>query len=201
MRNNDNPWAKRLPSAVDMKISKDRSIKQSMLLVTMVLIGFSAAAQDAIIPRPSPLAIVTARYKDSYLRITYSQPHKKGREIFGELVPYGKVWRTGANEATEITITKAIQINGTLLKAGTYSLFTIPNKEDWTIIINQDVGLWGAYNYNEAQDVMRFKVPVTKIPGEVIFEPFTIQIDQRNEVANLLMLWDKTRISIPIKFI
>lgn len=201
MRNTDNPWNERLPSAVSMNITQHTKNKKWILLVTFISICFSVVAQDAIIPRPSPLAMVTARYKDSYLKITYSQPHKKGREIFGELVPYGKVWRTGANEATEITISKAIQINGTLLKAGTYSLFTIPNKAQWTIIINQDVGLWGAYNYNEAQDVMRFNVPVAQIPGEVIFEPFTIQIEQRNDVANLLMLWDKTRISIPIKFI
>ncbi len=158
-------------------------------------------AQDAIIPRPSPLAIVTARYKECYFKLTYSQPHKKGREIFGKLVPYGKVWRTGANEATELTITKNIQVNGTLLKAGTYSLFTIPNEDEWTVIINSDVGLWGSYNYNESRDVMRFKVPTGKIAENIVYEPFTIQLEQRNDVADLLILWDKTRISIPIKFI
>lgn len=158
-------------------------------------------AQDAIIPRPSPLAIVTARYKECYFKLTYSQPHKKGREIFGKLVPYGKVWRTGANEATELTITKNIQVNGTLLKAGTYSLFTIPNEDEWTVIINSDVGLWGSYNYNESRDVMRFKVPTGKIAENIVYEAFTIQLEQRNDVADLLILWDKTRISIPIKFI
>ena len=111
--------------------------------------------------RPSPLAIVAIRYKDAYIKITYSQPQKKGREIFGKLVPYDQVWRTGANEATELTTTKNIQINGTLLKAGTYSLFTIPQKDSWTIIINSEVGLWGAYNYNSKLDVMRFDVPRT----------------------------------------
>jgi hypothetical protein len=168
-------------------------------------LAFAAAlqlsAQDPVIPRPSPLAIVSTHYKDCYFKLTYSQPHKKGREIFGKLVPFGKVWRTGANEATELTITKNILINGTLLKAGTYSLFTIPESDHWTIIINADVGLWGSYNYNESQDVMRFQVPVGEIPGNVVYEPFTIQLEQRNEVADLLILWDKTRISIPIKFI
>lgn len=158
-------------------------------------------AQDPIIPRPSPLAIVSTRYKDTYFKLTYSQPHKKGREIFGKLVPFGKVWRTGANEATELTVTKNIQVNGTLLKAGTYSIFSIPESGSWTIIINADVGLWGSYNYNESQDVMRFQVPVGEIPGNVVYEAFTIQLDQRNEMADLLILWDKTRISIPIKFI
>jgi hypothetical protein len=158
-------------------------------------------AQEAVIPRPSPLAIVSTRYKDAYLKITYSQPHKKSREVFGKLIPFGQVWRTGANEATEITTTKNILINGTLLQAGTYSLFTIPEKESWTIIINSEPGLWGAYNYNEALDVMRFKVPVQPVPGDLVYEAFTIQLDQKNEVANLLLMWDKTRIVIPVKFI
>jgi hypothetical protein len=160
-----------------------------------------ASAQKAIIPRPSPTAIVSTRYKDAYFKITYSQPHKKGREIFGKLVPFGKVWRTGANEATELTITKNIQLNGTLLPSGTYSLFTIPEKDKWTIIINSDLGMWGAYNYNESLDVMRFDVPVTQLTGDTIFEPFTIQLVQRNDMADLLLLWDRTKVSIPVKFI
>jgi hypothetical protein len=158
-------------------------------------------AQTAIVPRPSPLAIVSARHKDAYLKITYSQPHKKGREIFGKLVPYGKVWRTGANEATELTITKNIQINGTLLPAGTYSIFTIPEKDKWTVIFNSDLGMWGSYNYNESLDVMRFDISVQHVEGDVVFEPFTIQFNQRNELADLLMIWDRTKISIPVKFI
>jgi hypothetical protein len=156
-------------------------------------------AQQATGPRPSPLAITAIRYKDAYLKITYSQPQKRGREIFGKLVPYSEVWRTGANEATEITTTKNIQLNGTLLKAGTYSLFTIPQKDKWTIIINSEVGLWGAYNYNSKLDVMRFDVPV--IPTDEVYESFTIQLDHRNEVADLLLYWDKTKVSMSIKFI
>lgn len=158
-------------------------------------------AQDKVTHRPSPLAIVSARYKDCYFKLTYSQPHKKGREVFGSLVPFGKIWRTGANEATEFTVTKNIQINGTLLVAGTYSLFTIPDKERWTIIVNSDLGMWGSYNYNESLDVMRFDVPSQTIPGELVYEAFTIQLIQKNEVAELLFLWDKTRVSVPIKFI
>lgn len=180
----------------------DVRLKSSFLLLMMLAMATgSLFAQDAVIARPSPLAIVNTRYRDAYLKITYSQPHKKGREIFGKLVPYDKVWRTGANEATEITITKDILLNGILLKAGTYSMFTIPKKENWTIIINRELGLWGSYNYNESLDVMRFDVPVRTIPGNVVYEPFTIRLDQRNDVADLLMLWDKTKISIPLKFI
>jgi hypothetical protein len=173
----------------------------TVFFLLTILFTNNIYAQDPVIPRPSPLAIISTRYKDCYFKLTYSQPHKKGREIFGKLIPFGKVWRMGANEATELTITKNIQVNGTLLKAGTYSVFGIPEPEHWTIIISADVGLWGSYNYNESQDVMRFQVPVGEIPGNVAYEAFTIQLEQRNEMADLLILWDKTRISIPIKFI
>jgi hypothetical protein len=166
----------------------------------LVFCGATEAwTQEAVKARPSPLAISAIRYKESYIKITYSQPQKRGREIFGKLVPYDQVWRTGANEATEITTTKNIQINGTLLLAGTYALFTIPKKDKWTVIINRDVGLWGAYNYNSKLDVMRFDVPVTTT--DIVYESFTMQFDHRNEVADLLLYWDKTKISIPIKFI
>jgi hypothetical protein len=164
-----------------------------------ILCTSSAFSQEAMKPRPSPLAAISMRYKDAYVKIVYSQPLKGGREIFGKLVPYDQVWRTGANEATELTATRNIQINGTLLKAGTYSLFSIPQKDKWTIIINSELGLWGAYNYNSKLDVMRFDVPVSTT--DTVYEPFTMQFDQRNEVADLLLYWDKTKISIPIKFI
>jgi|SRR5687767_12103417 len=170
-----------------------------ILVIVLVVTLTDSSAQEAVKPRPSPLAVIAIRYKDDYLKITYSQPQKRGREIFGKLVPFDQVWRTGANEATEITTTKNIQINGTLLKAGTYSLFTIPQKEKWTIIINSELGLWGAYNYNSKLDVMRFDVPVTTTDS--IYESFTMQFDHRNEVADLLLYWDKTKISIPIKFV
>ncbi len=161
--------------------------------------ALTSRAQDQGKARPSPLAIAAIRYKDVYVKITYSQPQKKGREIFGKLVPYDQVWRTGANEATELTITKNMQINGTLLKAGTYSLFTIPQKDKWTVIINSEVGLWGSYNYNSKLDVMRFDVPVAT--SDTLYESFTMQFDHRNEVADLQLLWDKTKISIPFRFI
>jgi hypothetical protein len=172
-------------------------------LFTMIVIAAgvtSGLGQEALKPRSSPLALTTARSKATYVKITYSQPHKRNREIFGSLVPYGQVWRLGANEATELTTTKDIIINSILLKAGTYSLFCIPEKDKWTIIVNSDLGLWGSYNYNIKQDVFRFSVPVQST-GEVIFEPFTISFDQKTDMADLLITWDKTKVSIPIKFI
>lgn len=168
--------------------------------VWILLLGsFFANGQEAIKQRPSPLSISAVKYKDCYLKITYSQPHKNGREIFGKLVPYGEVWRTGANEATEMTLTKDIQLNNKLLKVGTYSIFTIPEKEKWTIIINSEKGLWGSYNYNPTLDVMRFEVPV-KV-NTTPYEAFTINIRQINELATLEFLWDDVRVEVPIKFI
>lgn len=172
---------------------------RTLFLLLLLLFTGASQAQEAIKPRPSPVTLVTARYKDTYLKITYSQPHKKGRSIFGNLVPYGQVWRTGANEATEITITRDILLNNTLLKAGTYSLFTIPEKDSWTIIINKDLGLWGSYNYNPRMDELRFTVPTQTVQG-VVYEPFTIQVDQRNNKAELVLLWDTVRVVIPIQF-
>lgn len=176
-------------------------IKLSVQLIAFFsLVSQSAWAQEAIVPRPSPLAILTARYKDTYLKITYSQPHKKQRTVFGELVPYGQVWRTGANEATEITLTKDIFIKGQLLAAGTYSLFTIPDKDKWVIIVNKDLGMWGSYNYNQKMDVLRFDVPVALV-DDVVYEPFTIRIDQKNNKAEISLVWDKTTVSFPVDFI
>ena len=164
-----------------------------------MLITIVSMAQDEIKQRPSPAAISSMHYKDAYIKVTYGQPQKRGREIFGKLVPYGEVWRTGANEATEITLTKDILLNGKLLKAGTYSIFTIPEKDKWTIIINGDLGLWGSYNYNQKSDVFRFEIPVQK--SDIVYEPFTISFDQRNELADLLLRWDTVKIVIPIKFV
>src|SRR5215204_6012193 len=162
---------------------------KSLLLLLLSASFFTLCAQETPAIRPSPTAIAAVRYKDTYVKITYCQPRKRNREIFGKLVPYGQVWRTGANEATEITVTKNVQLNGTLLKAGTYTIFSIPNQEKWTIIINSEVGLWGSYNYNSKLDVMRFDVPVQQAGGES-FEKFTIQFDQRNELGDLIMMWD-----------
>lgn len=171
--------------------------------ITSVLIllfgSFYSNGQESIKHRPSPLSITAVKYKDCYLKITYSQPHKHGREIFGKLVPYGEVWRTGANEATEMTITKDIELNGELLKAGTYSVFTIPQEDKWTIIINSELGLWGSYNYNSQLDLIRFELPAENTT--TAYEAFTINIRQLNEVATIEFLWDRTRVAVPIKFI
>jgi hypothetical protein len=165
----------------------------------LLLLSSFAFAQENFKSRPSPLAITAMRNKDAYVKIVYSQPQKREREIFGKLIPYGQVWRLGANEATEITTTKDILINNLLLKAGTYTMFAIPEQNKWTFIINSDVGIWGAYNYTQKLDVMRFDVPVQQV--STITEAFTMSFDQNNELANLLITWDKTKLTIPVKFL
>ncbi len=169
------------------------------ITVLLFLLGYSTLAQQVTPERLSPAAFATLRYKDTYIKITYSQPRKRGREIFGSLVPYGQIWRTGANEATEITLTKDVFVNGVLVPAGTYSVFTVPEKEKWVFILNKELGLWGSYNYNYKNDFLRFEMPVQASP--VFTETLTLKFDQRNNVADLLLLWDNIKISIPIQCI
>lgn len=149
--------------------------------------------------RASPLSISKVKHDDTYLKITYSRPQKKGRDIFGELVPYDKIWRTGANEATEITITQPVELAGNEVEAGTYALFTIPHKDQWTIVLNNELGQWGAYKYNKSKDYLRFKVPSKKLDETV--EVFTINFSKpKNNQTTLSMKWDKTAVEIPVSF-
>ncbi|TRX60710.1 DUF2911 domain-containing protein [Fulvivirga sp. M361] len=178
--------------------------KTTLLTLFATIISFLFSndlhGQETLKPRPSPTAVVTMKYENTYVKITYCQPHKRGRVIFGDLVPYGKVWRTGANEASEITLTNDILINTDTLKAGTYSIFTVPRKEKWTVIFNRELGQWGAYNYVEKSDILRVEVPTQKVE-DVVWEPFTISFAQVNDKADLQLMWDKTKVSIPLKFI
>jgi hypothetical protein len=173
-------------------------MRKMLATAALVIIALATNAQENFKMRPSPLAIAAVRYKESYIKIVYSQPQKRNRALFGKLVPYGQVWRLGANEATEITMVKDIIVNNVPLKAGTYSMFAIPNEDKWTIIINRDVGLWGAYNYNNKSDVLRFDIPVKTTPS--VSEAFTMMFDQNNELANLLITWDNVLVEIPVKF-
>lgn len=175
-----------------------RSVFCTALLALMFLLFTEARAQEPVKPRPSPLEVVTMKWEDTYVKITYSRPHKKGRKIFGELVPYGKIWRTGANEATELTTTKDIKLAGNEIPAGTYTLFTIPQKDKWTIILNSDLGQWGAYRYDESKDVIRFDVPTKQL--STTYEPFTIEFEQTASEVVLKMMWDQTGVVIPVSF-
>lgn len=133
------------------------------------------------------------------VKVVYSQPQKNGRDIFGSKVPYGKVWRTGANEAVEFKAYQDISIAGKKLKAGTYSFFTIPNEKKWTIILNSDLDYWGAYSYQEKNDVLRVKVAPSSL--DKVVEAFSIRFeDQGNNSAIMRLAWDQTMVEIPIAY-
>ncbi len=131
------------------------------------------------------------------IRVIYSRPAKKEREIFGKLIPYGKVWRTGANETTELKVYRNLTFGGKPINSGTYALFTIPGENEWTIILNSDLDHWGAYSYKEDKDVLRVVVPV-KITDQNI-ENFSIRFEKINDQsAKMILGWDHTIVEIPI---
>ncbi|UOB16528.1 DUF2911 domain-containing protein [Abyssalbus ytuae] len=139
----------------------------------------------------------TDRSAPPTVKVLYGRPLKRGREIFGSLVPFNKVWRTGANEATEIKFYKDVMFGDEKVKEGTYSLFTIPGAGEWTIILSKDTDVWGAYSYKKENDVARITVPVT-MAGESL-EAFSIAFKPATDGAYMVLGWDKTRVEVPIK--
>lgn len=153
----------------------------------------------------SPAAVAEYRDGDFLIQVNYSQPYKKGRLIFGTeaegaLVPYGKKWRTGANEATEINFSNDMLIAGNLLKAGRYSLYTIPDASFWTIVFNRKLGYWGkgfGDVFDESQDVLRAVAIAQNDLPEV--EQFTISFTPADSLINMNFSWDKTRATLPMQ--
>jgi Protein of unknown function (DUF2911) len=148
----------------------------------------------------SPEDEVTFTNGDLKVKVFYNRPYKKGRVIFGELVPYGKVWRTGANEATIFETNKDLNFADKTLKAGKYSFFTIPGEQAWSIIFNTETGQWGVgfngeANRNPAKDAFTLDVP--SVLQEKEFEQFTISIEKAGEEMELILMWDKTLVSVP----
>jgi hypothetical protein len=165
-------------------------VKTSILsLFAILLAGAVSYAQPTHPKSPHD----TLKAKD--LTVTYGRPYKKGREIFGKLEPYGKVYRCGADEATQITFNHDATFGGKPVKAGTYTLFVIPEEKQWTIILNSKLGQWGAYDYdkNKDKDVLQTVVPVKMLSAPV--EQLTIA----RPAAGLSISWDKTEVTIPIK--
>ncbi len=162
--------------------------------------GLAAQTPKVDFPAPSPTCTIKQRVGLTDIEIVYSRPGMKGREIFGDagLVPFGKVWRTGANSATKITFSTPVKLNGTDVAAGTYALFTIPGEDEWTIIINKGAEQWGAYQYNEKDDVVRFKATPTHLAEHI--ETFTIEFNElRDDSGYLNLIWDDTVVPIKIE--
>ena len=163
------------------------------LILTLVSV-FCISSLQAQEKRASPLVNAKATVNETVISIQYGQPAKKDRAIFGDLVPFDKVWRTGANEATVIEFSKDVKINGTLVKAGKYALFTIPGKEEWTIILNKVWNQWGAYNYDSNKDVLSFKVK-SSTTSKVV-ENFTITVSEEGMIE---ISWDKTAVEFKVE--
>lgn len=147
----------------------------------------------------SPLDVILFRGENNepLARVLYSRPQARDREIFGKLVPYGEVWRTGANEATEVTLYQDMTVQGTKIKKGTYTLFTIPKENEWTIILNNSTNIWGAYDYHVEKDVARITVPVKRAPSRI--EALSMAFKEIPNGAMLQIGWDDRYVEVPFK--
>lgn len=132
------------------------------------------------------------------VRVVYSRPQKNGRSVFGELVEYGKVWRLGANEATEIELYKDAKVGGNKLKKGRYTMYAIPFLDKWTIIFNKETDVWGAFQYDVKKDVLRVDVNTEKQPEPA--EAYCMVFEKTGTGANLVMIWDNVKASLPFSF-
>jgi hypothetical protein len=158
--------------------------------------GLQAQTPNINFPAASPACTLKQRVGLTDIEIVYSRPGVKGRTIFGGIVPYGQVWRTGANQATKVTFSTPVKLEGNDIPAGTYALFTIPGEEAWTIIINKNTNQWGACQYSTNDDLVRF--PVTRVTlRDTSIETFAIEFNRiRDESALLELVWDKTVVPI-----
>ncbi len=170
---------------------------------TMLVLAIAAAltndlqAQGLKMPQPSTAQTITQNFGLGKITLNYSRPNVKGRKIFGAMEPYGTVWRTGANSATVISFTEPVKIEGKELPAGDYGLFTIPGKDEWTVIFNKGAKQWGAYEYKEAEDVLRVKVKAIKLKDKV--ETFTMQFaNVLPATAQLQLMWENTAVNVEL---
>lgn len=175
--------------------------KKTGVLLILAAFAYSCSQQKPKEPDPvrrkSPTAIASIKHDSTYIKMVYGQPYKNGRTIFGELVPYNNVWRTGANEATELTTTQPIWIKGERLDQGTYAMFSIPRPENWTIIFNTELGQWGAFDYDSTKDVLRVDVPATS--STETSEVFTIRFTEvSNDSTAIIIKWAQTDVRIPV---
>jgi hypothetical protein len=131
-------------------------------------------------------------------RVIYSRPQKNGRMVYGELVEYGKLWRLGANEATELELFKDVKIGNNKVKKGRYTMYAIPQADKWTIILNKETDVWGAFQYDEKKDILRTDIPIIKTEEPV--ETFSMEFEKISGGANLIVMWDDVKAAIPFIF-
>ena len=171
---------------------------KKLIFSLALAVSVHAFAQQYNIPAVSPRQTVEQQFSVTKISIEYGRPAVKGRKIFGKLVPFGQVWRAGANEATRITFGQEVLFGGQKVKKGTYALYVVPQEKEWKIILNRGVNNWGAYTYDAKEDVATTTVPV-KMMNEKM-ERFTINFeDITDEKLNLVFEWDKTRADVSVE--
>ncbi len=173
------------------------TMKKCVLFFVVCMAAMAAYAQVKM-PPPSPTQFISQEFALGTIDVKYSRPSSKTREVFGGLVPYNKLWRTGANAATLVRFTEPVEINGKKIDTGSYALYTVPGYDSWEVIFNKGVNNWGVEGYKEAEDIVRFRVAPIRI--RYALENFTIQFDNlQAESCELLLKWEKTAVVIPIK--
>jgi hypothetical protein len=166
----------------------------SFTLLILILTNLGLAQRDKS-QRPSPPAQAQCSFSDGKtIAVDYSSPRMKGRKIFGDLVPYGEVWRTGANEATTFVTTANLTVGGKSVPAGNYTIFTVPNPDKWTLIVNKKTGEWGIPYKYESDELVRVDMKVSPTSSPV--ENFTIAFDQAGSACTLNLSWENTKASV-----
>jgi len=167
------------------------------VLLVISAVAVSASVQEDKSKRPSPPATADVTLNGKKITIDYSRPSLKGRKVGQELAPYGQVWRTGANEATTLTTDVDLNIGGTKVPAGKYTVWTLPSENDWKLIINKQTGQWGT-KYDPSQDLARIDMKKSALPQTV--EQFTISFDKKGEnTVDLNLDWENIRVSVTVK--
>ncbi len=179
-----------------MMLQKIKTI--SAALTIAAISSLTVNAQTLKTPAPSPLQTVKQAFALSDITLEYSRPSAKGRVIYGDLVPYGKIWRTGANQSTKITFGEDVKVEGNKISAGTYAVYTIPNKGNWEIMLYKDLKLGGnVSDYKKENEVLRLNVKSTAIAEKV--ETFTMTIaDMTASSSSIELSWEKTRVAFKI---
>lgn len=163
-----------------------------------LLFTASGFAQGVKTPAASPTQSITQDFALSNISVTYSRPAVRGRSIFGDLVPYGEVWRTGANSPTKIKFGEDVTVNGKAVPAGEYALYSIPGKDQWTFILSKKLTLWGSMGYSEADDLVRFTAAAQRLPFSI--ENFTIIFaNQTSNSVDIQLLWADAMVGFNVK--
>jgi len=167
-------------------------------LLLLPATGLRAQSAGLSFPAASPPATVTETFGLTTVEIQYARPSVRERQIFGGLVPYGEVWRTGANAATRISFSTDVSFGGEAVEAGTYALFTIPGEREWTVILNEAPEQWGSYAYDASKDVLRVTAPAQKLAEPV--ETMRLGLEHlRDDAALLTLSWERTRVQVPLE--